>query len=153
VQSLHPYFISTLVQYIQVLYLHTCRLVRLSAVLPTYPRAWWSNFCIGVCLFGDLSTCMSTAVRQLMSCLLVCRFLSCYLFVCNLSWSMFVVPRFLSKSLPICSCVYVLPTCLLLLCLLFCMVMSYLHVCQSVLCIMSSLPVCPYLSLVCLSSV
>jgi hypothetical protein len=58
VQSLHPYFISTLVQYIQVLYLHTCRLVRLSAGLPTYPRAWCSNFCIGVCLFGDLSTCI-----------------------------------------------------------------------------------------------
>ncbi len=33
VQSLYPYFISTLVQYIQVLDLHTCRLVRLSAVL------------------------------------------------------------------------------------------------------------------------
>jgi hypothetical protein len=57
-QSLHPYFISTLVQYIQVLDLHTCRLVRLSAVLPSYPRAWCSNFCIGVCLFGDLSTCI-----------------------------------------------------------------------------------------------
>ncbi len=93
-------------------------------------------------LEGNLS------VGELMSCLFVCHFLSCCLLICNLSclhvdvrcpaYNVFCCRPFLS--------IHVLTS---FLPVYYCVVMSCLHVCQSVLCV----PVRLYSSPVCLSSV